>query len=102
MSTIIAVWILGDQLLAKHPALATAEASASRDAIRVVLVESDVRTRQMAYQRKKLVLLFSAMRHFAAELQSRGFVVDVVRAPSFAEGLRQHTELHWHPLGFFQ
>jgi deoxyribodipyrimidine photolyase-related protein len=88
----VIVWILGDQLLVEHPALVKAEASHPREAIRVVLVESEARTRQMAYQRKKLVLLFSAMRHFASELRTRGYTVDYVVAPSFAEGLRRHAQ----------
>ena len=96
MSTSIAVWILGDQLLAKHPALARATDAVPRDAIRVVLVESAVRTRQMAYQRKKLALLFSAMRHYAKELEAQGYAVSIIRASTFAEGLKQHGRLH-HP-----
>lgn len=53
--TAVTVWILGDQLLARHPALVTAAARYPRAAIHVVLVESAARTRQMAYQRKRLV-----------------------------------------------
>lgn len=93
-NTAVTVWILGDQLLARHPALVAAEECYPRKAIRVVLVESAARTRQMAYQRKKLVLLFSAMRHFASELQANGYVVDIVRASSFAEGLCQQAQSH--------
>lgn len=94
MTPTIAVWILGDQLLAEHPALVAAEENWPRESVRVVLVESAGRTRQLPYQRKKLVLLFSAIRHFAANLQARGYIVDVVRAASFDEGLRLHAKAH--------
>jgi deoxyribodipyrimidine photolyase-related protein len=70
------VWILGDQLLARHPALAAAEQEHARENLRVVLIESSSRTRRLPYQRKKLVLLFSAMRHYAEELRTQGYAVD--------------------------
>ena len=72
----VSVWILGDQLLAQHPALAAAGQDHSRGEMQVVLVESRAHARHLPYQRKKLVLLFSAMRHYAAELQERGYRVD--------------------------
>jgi deoxyribodipyrimidine photolyase-related protein len=91
---IVSVWILGDQLLADHPALRAAEAQTSRSAVRVVLVESAARLSKLSYQRKKLVLLLSAMRHYAEELQGQGYQVDYVRAPSALEGLKQHVAAH--------
>ncbi|NWG21513.1 MAG: cryptochrome/photolyase family protein [Chloroflexi bacterium] len=90
----VTVWILGDQLLRSHPALAAAEAAAGREQVRVVLVESEARVAQLPYQRKKIALLLSAMRHYAAALRAQGYPVDDVRAPTFAEGLRRHTEQH--------
>ena len=50
MSEILSVWILGDQLLDGHPALAAAEDAVGRDNVRVVLVESAVRARRVPYQ----------------------------------------------------
>jgi deoxyribodipyrimidine photolyase-related protein len=88
------VWILGDQLLKLHPALEAAEAQGGRDSLRVLLVESAARTAQLPYQRKKLVLLFSAMRHYAERLRTAGYTVDLVRAPSFEQGLRDHAAAH--------
>lgn len=41
------VWILGDQLLEKHPALMAAVAEAGRDGLRVVLVESRARSARL-------------------------------------------------------
>ncbi|MGQ9490681.1 MAG: cryptochrome/photolyase family protein [Anaerolineae bacterium] len=89
-------WILGDQLIFDHPALTAAKAAVGRDNIRVVLIESAARSRQLPYQRKKLVLLFSAMRHFAEALRRLGYQVDYIRAASFAAGLREHA-VAWAP-----
>ncbi len=94
----LSVWILGDQLLAHHPALVAAEQAVGRENVRVVLIESAARTRRLPYQRKKLVLLFSAMRHYALQLAVDGHQVQVIAAPSFLEGLRQHTQ-SCHPQG---
>jgi deoxyribodipyrimidine photolyase-related protein len=86
----ISIWILGDQLLASHPALIAAGREEPGADLCLVFVESQARTHKLAYQRKKLVLLFSAMRHYAAALQSQGYRVDYVMAPTFGEGLQEH------------
>jgi deoxyribodipyrimidine photolyase-related protein len=57
----------------------------------VVLVESRARSVRLAYQRKKLVLIFSAMRHYAAELGQHGYAVDYVRAADMPGGLQEHV-----------
>lgn len=91
----VTVWILGDQLLATHPALVAAEQLAGgRAGARVVLVESRGRQRKLPYQRKKLVLLLSAMRHYADELRAAGYTVDVMQADSVAAGLAAHAAAH--------
>lgn len=94
MSEILSVWILGDQLLASHPALAAAEQAVGRGNVRAVLVESVARSRRLPYQRKKLVLLFSAMRHYAAELRGQGWQVECIQAETALTGLRQHVAQH--------
>jgi deoxyribodipyrimidine photolyase-related protein len=86
----ITVWIPGDQLLLHHPALVAAAATAPRQAITVLLIESEARKRKLPYQRKKLVLLISAMRHYAQELAAAGYRVDYRRAPAMGAGLRAH------------
>lgn len=90
------VWILGDQLLDWHPALDTALQGGGRAELRVVLVESSRRAARLPYQRKKLVLLFSAMRHYALLLQERGIPVEVLQADDMLSGLRQHVA-RWQP-----
>ena len=90
------VWILGDQLLDWHPALDTALQGGGRAELRVVLVESRRRATRLPYQRKKLVLLFSAMRHYALLLQERGIPVEVIQADDILSGMRQHVA-RWQP-----
>lgn len=90
------VWILGDQLLAQHPALVAAEQVCSQENLRIVLIESTARSKRLPYQRKKLVLLFSAMRHYAAGLRQQGYAVEYLLAPTFLDGLEQHVAT-WRP-----
>jgi deoxyribodipyrimidine photolyase-like uncharacterized protein len=57
---VTSVWILGDQLLEAHPAMAHARAGSER--VEVIMVESARRLRRLPYHKKKLVLLLSALR----------------------------------------
>ena len=128
------IWILGDQLTLDHPALLALERehgpAGARTQGRVLLIESHSVLAWRRYHRQKLVLVWSAMRHFAAELRSAGWMVDHLEADSFGEGLtgwiaqhgitalavmepaerrfRQAIErlplpipLHWHPSNAF-
>jgi deoxyribodipyrimidine photolyase-related protein len=90
----VSVWVLGDQLLKKHPAIEAAEKAHGRDRLRIVMVESRRRARRLAYHRKKLVLVFSAMRHYAQRLQAEGYVVDYHQSETFLEGLKAHVGAH--------
>jgi deoxyribodipyrimidine photolyase-related protein len=92
------LWILGDQLNLGQSAL---EAHATRKAeVRVLLVESASVLAQRRYHRQKLVLVWSAMRHFTAELRQAGWQVDHAIAATFEQALgpwiAEHgiTELH--------
>ena len=67
--------ILGDQL--SHPISALQEIDPAHDV--VLMVEVADEARYVRHHKQKLVLIFSAMRHFAAELEARGFRVDYVR-----------------------
>ncbi len=84
------VWIHGDQLLERHPALEEAEQAAGREQVAVVLVESAARRQKRPVQRQKLVLLISAMRHYAMALREQGWRVDLIQAPTFTAGLQIH------------
>ncbi len=60
----------------------------------IVMVESIGKSRALPYHKKKLVLVLSAMRHFAEALRADGFDVSIVRARSYAAGIRRHVEAH--------
>lgn len=62
------IWILGNQL--------TLDSDLFRHQTRdqpIILIESLDYARSRPYHRQKLVLVWSAMRHFAAELRDRGY-----------------------------
>ena len=88
------VWIPGDQLLADHPALVRAEEQVGRKKTRVVLIESQDLIAEKQSHPLKLILILSAMRHYAAELEREGWAVDYRPAPSFAAGLSDHIQVH--------
>lgn len=84
----VTVWILGDQLTPTHPALVGADRS---DTV-ILMIESSERARQLRYHKQKLVLIFSAMRHFAEELRADGWRVDYRREqPDFAGAFADHV-----------
>ncbi|MEO1034018.1 MAG: cryptochrome/photolyase family protein [Pseudomonadota bacterium] len=65
--------VLGDQLSHSLPLF---DAVGTSD--RVLLMEVAAEATHVPHHPKKLVLVFSAMRHFAAELEGRGFNVDYI------------------------
>ncbi len=92
------VWVLGDQLSLQQAALVALEtrlgASQARSLCRVLLIECTGVLRWRAYHRQKLVLVWSAMRHFAAELEAAGWQVDYHQAGSFSEALLSWLAVH--------
>ena len=80
----VGIWVLGDQLNLAQSALASADPAAAR----VLLVESTSVLRRRAYHRQKLVLVWSAMRHFASELRTAGWRVDLAESESFGAAVR--------------
>ena len=86
----IGIWVLGDQLHAGQAALASALPSQAR----VLLVESSSVLSRRAYHRQKLVLVWSAMRHFALELEQAGWQVDHVVADQFGTAVQAWIEAH--------
>ncbi|MBV9673906.1 MAG: cryptochrome/photolyase family protein [Verrucomicrobia bacterium] len=82
------VWILGDQLLARNAALLNVEKDAA-----VLMIESKARGTRIRYHKKKLVLVYSAMRHFAADLREAGWKVDyhlLGETPNFQKAIDLH------------
>ena len=87
------VWILGDQLSPEHAALTETDPRAAR----VLMIESKARASLLRYHQIKLVLVYSAMRHFAFELRNRGWEVDYYRLEeqlTFESALRRHLRAH--------
>ena len=87
------VWILGDQLSPEHAALArTAPAETC-----ALMVESRARGSIMRYHQIKLVLVYSAMRHYARDLREAGWQVDYYPLEedlTFETALRKHLHKH--------
>lgn len=67
--------VLWDQLTIDGPALRGLDPS--QDV--VLMIEADAEARIVPHHKQKLVLLWSAMRHFAEELTAAGIAVDYVR-----------------------
>ncbi|MEY2643816.1 MAG: hypothetical protein RLZZ611_465, partial [Cyanobacteriota bacterium] len=80
----IGIWVLGDQLSVDQAALASTAPSEAR----VLLVESSSVLGQRAYHRQKLVLVWSAMRHFAEDLRQAGWTVDHRISDRFGDTVR--------------
>ncbi len=86
----IGIWILGDQLWSGQAALQRCQPAESP----VILIESLAHVRLRPYHRQKLVLVWSAMRHFAAELRMAGWDVTYVAAASdFASALEEWIQI---------
>ena len=80
------VWVFGDQLNRQRGALAGRNPGEGR----VLLVESDTLVASRRWHRQRLHLVLSAMAHFADELRAEGFEVDLRRASTLGQGLRDH------------
>jgi deoxyribodipyrimidine photolyase-related protein len=77
------VLVLGDQLNRTVGPLAHADPGETS----ILMVESTGLAEAMPHHKQKLVLFFSAMRHFAREAEADGFQVDYRRAASFEESI---------------
>ena len=62
----IGIWILGDRLTTKQ--LSLQNNLDNKEQTPVIFIESSNYVKQRPYHRQKLVLIWSAMRHFAEEL----------------------------------
>lgn len=59
----------------------------------MLMIESVARGSTLRYHQKKLVLIYSVMRHFAEELREAGWEVDYhYESPDFAQALAKHIE----------
>lgn len=93
----IGIWILGDRLTTEQLSLQNNQDH--KEQTSVILIESNNYVRQRPYHRQKLVLVWSAMRHFAQELEADNWQVTYEIATDFATPLtkwiqeQQITEL---------
>ncbi|HSR04867.1 MAG TPA: cryptochrome/photolyase family protein [Proteiniclasticum sp.] len=60
----------------------------------VLFMESKDRALWKGEHKQKLVLVFSAMRHFAAELEDKGYEVDYRIVDNYSEGLKAHLAIY--------
>ncbi|WP_413162494.1 cryptochrome/photolyase family protein [Capilliphycus salinus ALCB114379] len=88
----IGIWILGDQLWSQQAALQSCQSH--RDTP-IILIESLEFVRVRPYHRQKLVLVWSAMRHFADELRDAGWSVTyIITAESVEVPLKKWIQDH--------
>ena len=86
----IGVWVLGDQLWAEQSALASCANEQSHS--QVIFIESLRHAQELPYHLQKLVLVWSAMRHFAQELEQAGWSVTYKIAEDFHSPLIEWIE----------
>ena len=84
------IWILGDQLWTGQAALSSCEQKKTQTP--VILIESRHYAQNRPYHRQKLVLVWSAMRHFAEELRLAGWPVTYEIADDFEAALLKWIE----------
>ena len=94
---VVGIWLLGDRLNKSLPVLKSSQEQQAQTPL--IMIESANYVRQQPYHRQKLVLVWSAMRHFAQELKDDGWQLDYEIAEDFAPTLekwivaKQITEL---------
>jgi deoxyribodipyrimidine photolyase-related protein len=79
----VGLWILGDQLGLRGQTIDTLD-----PATPIILIESLAHVRVRPYHQQKLVLIWSAMRHFAETLRDRGHPVAYCEAEDFQTPLQ--------------
>lgn len=94
------IWILGDQLIQDHPALIKASQQYPQEDLVILMIESEARARRLPYHSKKLILLFSAMRHYASELISAGYRMDYRIARNTTSAIQEHLH-QYQPTSFY-
>jgi len=85
------VWITGDQLSPHNSALAGCDPSRTT----VLMIESLQRAQRLPYHKRKLVLIYAAMRGFADDLRRAGWRVDYhAERTDFQTPLAEHVAQH--------
>jgi len=81
------IWVLGDQLSFQQAALQNR--AENRQDTPIIFIESLNYAKQRPYHSQKLVLVWSAMRHFAEELRTKGWSIDYKIAEDFQTPLQE-------------
>lgn len=84
------VWVLGDQLWTGQSALQSCMQQHQQTP--VLFIESLYHAQELPYHLQKLVLIWSAMRHFAEELRQDGWMVSYIQAENFKTPLLDWIE----------
>jgi deoxyribodipyrimidine photolyase-related protein len=87
----IGIWILGDQLSLQQSALKSCNHQINTP---VIFIESLQHIQIRPYHRQKLVLIWSAMRHFAAELAQLNYAVTYKVATDFQTSLQAWIQVN--------
>ncbi|MGB3671889.1 MAG: cryptochrome/photolyase family protein [Phormidesmis sp.] len=85
----IGIWVLGDQLWQGQSALKSCKADKANTP--VILIESLAHVKERRYHRQKLILVWSAMRHFAEELRASGWEVTYKASDKASDGTTGKT-----------
>ncbi|MEL6469709.1 MAG: cryptochrome/photolyase family protein [Cyanobacteria bacterium J06623_4] len=83
----VGIWVLGDQLWQGQSALANYANEKNKPP--VILIESIDHVKERRYHKQKLILIWSAMRHFAQSLKESGWPVTYSTADTFEAPLKQ-------------
>jgi len=86
------VWVLGDQLWAGQSALQSCANQHKQTP--VIFIESLSHAQELPYHLQKLVLVWSAMRHFAEELRDCGWSITYTQAENFKTPLIDWIQQH--------
>jgi deoxyribodipyrimidine photolyase-related protein len=90
MKTVL--WLQDSQL--SRPFVENCQLDKRRDV--VVLMEVAERMTWHHYHKQKIVLILSAVRHFAGELRDAGYQVEMYTAPTFVAGCAAVIESDWY------
>lgn len=88
----VGIWVLGDQLWQGQSALESCAAKKADTPI--VLIESLAHVKERRYHKQKLILIWSAMRHFAEELKADGWLVTYESGELFEKPLTKWIKKH--------
>ncbi|MGB7086534.1 MAG: cryptochrome/photolyase family protein [Phormidesmis sp.] len=90
----VGIWVLGDQLWQGQSAIASSAAAGAEDraSTPIILIESLSHARERRYHKQKLILIWSAMRHFAKALEADGWPVTYKISESFEGPLTEWIE----------